>query len=387
MLTIHVPIHGRLHRTHFLCRTCIAQLFRSPMKFFDKLHVHEHKNSKANGTEYISNQALEEALIEELHNGPNISLTAISSCLSQRIDPNIPDRPNSSNRPLHYAAKYGNTKLMTLLLDAGASIDQVNALGQTPLMISCRFPSRRHLACAKLLMSRACNMELRDKGGSSALEQSITSTNVACVKYLLHHGARLATPGDRSNGAGTSCTLFEQPDESTVLALAEAIRARSVGMESVEEANAFFAELIVGGGPSLWDRMMHKRLCSDPHIIADCIKRHSSSLHAPLSEAQSTQTKPLRRPRREEKSAITFIEKVLLFVRKKQPRTKTYGKGVGNHCRKAQSKEIGDEMEGNRYPRKLDGRRLDGRKGERQDPRRRATRTARRTNSKRRSSS
>lgn len=395
------------------------KVLRRPMKFLDKLKNHgkgsteefPHKDGNPNPSEpfeYIPNQALEEALIEELQNGSNISLTAISASLAQNIDPNIPDRSNSSsNRPLHQAAKYGNAKLIALLLDAGANIDQVNALGQTPLMIACAFTSRRHFACAELLISRDCNMDLRDKGGSNALEQAIIASNVACVKSLLHHGARLACTCDdrRITSASTSCTLFEQPDESSILALAEDIRARCNGMELVE-ANAYFAELEVNGGPSLLDKMLHKRLCSPSHEIVTSI-RERSSLFSSLVEvhAQSKQGKPPRRPKRkgEIASSIGSVEKIRLLARnfvgrkgqmarasssdqntkhhlhRDSPNTtqRQTGKSKTLHKRRAQSQEIDEEIDGTRYRMRSQGRRVDGgSKNKKHNTRKRATRTS-----------
>lgn len=352
--------------------------------------------------EYISNQALEEALVEELQNGPNVSLAAISSCLSQHVDPNISDSSSSSsssNRPLHYAAKYGNSKLTALLLGAGANIDQVNALGQTPLMIACQFISRRHFACAELLISRACNMELRDKGGSNALEQAITASNVACVKLLLGNGCQLSCAlGDRGPDISSRSTLFEQPDESSVLALAESVRARSVGME-IEDANALFAELEDSGGPSFLDRIRRSRLCSPSHLVVGVVKVHCSPLSLKVQSA------PPRRSKRTEKYKLGFVGRAQAFLqksiaRKGIPRRKSSKhekksrqrqirstKKRPLHERKAQSHEIDDEhkeKDVRSYSRKTDDVRR--RKKEKDSRSRGEKRTQRRTSNEHRSS-
>ena len=352
--------------------------------------------------EYISNQALEEALVEELQNGPNVSLAAISSCLSQHVDPNISDSSSSSsssNRPLHYAAKYGNSKLTALLLGAGANIDQVNALGQTPLMIACQLISRRHFACAELLISRACNMEPRDKGGSNALEQAITASNVACVKLLLGNGCQLSCAlGDRGPDISSRSTLFEQPDESSVLALAESVRARSVGME-IEDANALFAELEDSGGPSFLDRIRRSRLCSPSHLVVGVVKVHCSPLSLKVQSA------PPRRSKRTEKYKLGFVGRAQVFLqnsiaRKGIPRRKSSKhekksrqrqirstKKRPLHERKAQSHEIDDEYKEEdvrSYSRKTDDVRR--RKKEKDSRSRGEKRTQRRTSNEHRSS-
>lgn len=410
-------MHRRPHRARFLCTSCnvepfFVQIFRRfrPMK---SCRVPKEIKEICDGNpaatttsepfEYISNQALEEALIEEMQNGPNVSLAAISSCLSQHVDPNISDSSSSSsssNRPLHYAAKYGNSKLTALLLDAGANIDKVNALGQTPLMIACQFISRHHFACAELLISRACNMELRDKGGSNALEQAITASNVACVKFLLGNGCQLSCAlGDRGPDISSRSTLFEQPDESSILALAESVRARSVGMEIlVDDANALFAELEASGGPSILDRIRRSRLCSSSHLVVGVVKDHCSPLSLKVQSAAP------RRSKRIEKHELGFVGRVQVFLQKSIARKGTLRRKSSkhekksrqrqirskkkwpSHERKAQSHEIDDEHKEEdlrSYSRKTDDVR---RRKKEKDSRSRKKRTQRRTRNEHRSS-
>ena len=250
-------------------------------------------------------------------------------------------------------------------------------------------------------------MDLRDKGGANALEQAITASNVACVKSLLHHGARLACAPDdrRMTSARTTCTLFEQPDESAIVALAEDIRARSIGME-LAEANAYFAELEVNGGPSLLDKMMNKRLCSPSHEIVTSIREHSSLFSSLEVYAQSKQEKPPRLPKRkvETASSIGFVEKIRLLAQNFMGRRGQMGRASNSgdhnakhrhhrdspnttqrqtrksktlHERRAQSQEIVKEMNGARYHMRSHGRRVDGgSKNKKYDARKRATRTS-----------
>ena len=303
---------------------------------------------------FESMRALEEALVEELQNGPNVSLAAISSCLSQHVDPNI-SGSSSSNRPLHYAAKYGNSKLTALLLDAGANIDQVNALGQTPLMIACQFISRHHFACVELLISRACNMELRDKGGSNALEQAITASNVACVKFLLGNGCQLSCAlGDRGADISSRSTLFEQPDESSILALAESVRARSVGMEIlVEDANALFAELEASGGPSILDRIRRSRLCSSSHLVVGVVKDHCSPLSLKVQSAAP------RRSKRIEKHELGFVGRVQVFLQKYIARKGTLRRKSSKHEKKSRQRQIQSKKKRPSHERKAQSHEID----------------------------
>ena len=415
-------MHRRPHRARFLCTSCTwsHSLCKYSAVFvpWKSRRVPKEIKEMCDGSpvatttssepfEYISNQALEEALIEELQNGPNVSLAAISSCLSQHVDPNISDSSSgsssTSNRPLHYAAKYGNRKLTALLLDAGANIDQVNALGQTPLMIACQFISRRHIACAELLISRACNIELRDKGGSNALEQAITASNVACVKFLLANGCQLSCAlGDRGPDISSRSTLFEQPDESSVLALAESVRARSVGME-IEDANALFTELEASGGPSFLDKIRRSRLRSPSHLVVSVVKEHCSPLSLKVQSAA-----PKRSKRTTEKYELGFVGRVQVFLqksiaRKGNPRRQRSEHDGGSdhksrqrqirskkkralHERKSQSHEIDDEHKEKDLRPQSRKTGDTGRRKKEKDLRSRKKRTQRRTSNGHRSS-
>lgn len=110
-------------------------------------------SQEAYGPPYVANPALKQALFEELRDANRCSVDSICACLNRNIDPNTPDRDNNNDRPLHYAAKQANIELMSLLLRYEANVDRTNALGQTPLMVACQGPSRRHVACVDFLVS------------------------------------------------------------------------------------------------------------------------------------------------------------------------------------------------------------------------------------------
>mmetsp|Transcript_473 Transcript_473/g.597 ORF Transcript_473/g.597 Transcript_473/m.597 type:complete len:368 (+) Transcript_473:33-1136(+) len=220
----------------------------------------EHKY----GPPYIENQLLEEAFVEEFSE-KRPSLKSIHDCLSSKIDPNIQDKKKSNNRALHYAAKHGNVALMRMLLRAGASVDKCNSFGQTPLQIASSGIKRRHIACVELLLDTGCDVDFKDRGGGTALGQAIRSSNVFTVAALLCFGAKSqweTKPSDVS-----------KHDESCVIALSMAKHqfAQHVGI-NVSELEVYLAK-IKKTGPSLYDRLFKKRICSSPYIIMDMLEK------------------------------------------------------------------------------------------------------------------
>ena len=80
------------------------------------------------------------------------------------------------------AAEGDGVKLVTLLLDKGASVDEADDRGRTALMIAAE---RGHDAIVDLLMSRGATANRRDRGGLSALDL----TKSAAVREKLAQSA------------------------------------------------------------------------------------------------------------------------------------------------------------------------------------------------------
>jgi len=88
---------------------------------------------------------------------------------------------------LHIAARYGDTELLTLLVSAGADVnDNLNKSGLTPLF----FATREPYSNAELLLAKGADVDARGKHGFTALHCAAMAGNLSFVVFLLAHGAR-----------------------------------------------------------------------------------------------------------------------------------------------------------------------------------------------------
>lgn len=92
--------------------------------------------------------------------------TRLRALLAAGADPDTPDN-GVGNAPLHWAASFGHLACVTVLLDAGASVDARNSLGLTPLM---RASWKSELACARLLLQRGARREATNNEKRTALD-------------------------------------------------------------------------------------------------------------------------------------------------------------------------------------------------------------------------
>ena len=95
--------------------------------------------------------------------------------------------------PLHYAAKAGHTRCVELLLQSGAMIHK-GCHGITPFMFACK---EGHPECAKLLYeAHPFQIDWQDYSGNTALHCAARSKNPLMVKLLLETGCRLLLNND-----------------------------------------------------------------------------------------------------------------------------------------------------------------------------------------------
>jgi ankyrin repeat protein len=193
------------------------------------------------------------ALGQAATNGPfylpirNNDLAALRTLIH---DSGPQSRDGRGNTPLLYAAAVGSLDSMRLLLDAGADPNAANSVGATPLMWSASDTAKVRLLLAKrakvnarsllgetplliaaaydgsletarLLIENGADVNARDKGGVSALENAAGNNNVALARLLIEKGA------DVNNAdAGGSTPLMQaagsdERDAATVKLLLE----------------------------------------------------------------------------------------------------------------------------------------------------------------------
>ena len=88
--------------------------------------------------------------------------------------------------PLHDAARDGDVKRVTLLLDQGTDITEPDTAGEPALLVA-SLAGRPDVVA--LLLDRGCDIEIRNKGGLTALHAAAYGGNLDTVKLLLAKGA------------------------------------------------------------------------------------------------------------------------------------------------------------------------------------------------------
>ena len=97
-----------------------------------------------------------------------------------------------------FAATTGHVKVITLLLEAHASVNTVNSDGCTALMFAA---ARGHIGAISLLAAHNADLDTRDSLGSSALDHAISERHQLAVETLVVLGAELPRSGYRVSAA------------------------------------------------------------------------------------------------------------------------------------------------------------------------------------------
>ena len=90
------------------------------------------------------------------------------------------------NRAIHYAARWGDHHIGTMLLDAGTSVIKTNKSGVSPLEEASLFGNAD---LVRLLLQHGA------KVSEVALKNAVQRESVACVELLLQHGAQIDMTG------------------------------------------------------------------------------------------------------------------------------------------------------------------------------------------------
>jgi len=114
--------------------------------------------------------------------------------------------PQGWNPPLHLMAANGTIIIAKTLLSHGADVNLRNSDGETPLLVAV---GRGQTAMVRLLLSSGADLEVRNPAGDTAIHRSCSTRSraaVKIVKLLLDAGADPnARDGDRSTPLARAC--------------------------------------------------------------------------------------------------------------------------------------------------------------------------------------
>lgn len=114
---------------------------------------------------------------------------AVKKALEDGADVNAKNK--NSYSPLHFAARWGNTDIATMLIEKGADVNvRVGVNGITPLHRAAIYENKE---TAKLLMEKGADVNARDENGITPLHRAVLPDyiNIELVNLLIDCGGRL----------------------------------------------------------------------------------------------------------------------------------------------------------------------------------------------------
>jgi ankyrin repeat protein len=126
------------------------------------------------------------------------------------------NNPNATHRgytALHYAAMFGNTEMIAALVKAGARVDALDRLGNTPL---CLAAARRQDEAARLLITAGADVNAQNHDGMTPLMAAAEHGDLTLVRFLLAHGA---DPRKHDYTGRSAANWAEDSHRPTVLAV------------------------------------------------------------------------------------------------------------------------------------------------------------------------
>jgi len=113
---------------------------------------------------------------------------AVELLLAYHADPNPPitSRSFEPSTPLQWAAELGNRQLASILIAAGARVNETGPMGRSALHCA-----NDQLGVIRLLIEKGADVNARDREGESALDEAAWHGSFDTVALLLAHGARI----------------------------------------------------------------------------------------------------------------------------------------------------------------------------------------------------
>lgn len=169
-------------------------------RFLLKHRINPNTDIECPLTEEMKQLAESQAIKKVWNSLPNVPGDAewkeqAKKIYGERAHALLPDKINQ--QPLHLFCALGDVGVVTMLLDAGACINNLPYIG-SPLYIACK---KNFVEIVRLLLSRGADVNAQTTGGWTPLMRSIYQKNSEIARILIEHGADLDIKSKYGNNA------------------------------------------------------------------------------------------------------------------------------------------------------------------------------------------
>jgi len=123
------------------------------------------------------------------------SVKKVELLLDSGVNVNARDKIRNNATPLIWAAEFGNTEVVRLLLKKGARVDATDKYGATALIAAacnCAISDMPDtIDSMRLLLAKGANVEAQAKDGSTALMIAAGAGQIEIARLLLQEGAMI----------------------------------------------------------------------------------------------------------------------------------------------------------------------------------------------------